>query len=143
MTGTYPGRPPEDANTGDDTKEAWNLFYEDFTDNRLDTLSAYLDLHVEPVIPEDVMVLNGHVVRTAIENQRAPRRRWFRRVDTARQHPDPSVGEHVQPLTPDGEKRTRTDVGQQPSRRVRRVCVGRLSRDCFRSFCRTNHAVCA
>jgi hypothetical protein len=31
MTGTYPGRPPDDANTGDDTKEAWDLFYEDFT----------------------------------------------------------------------------------------------------------------
>jgi 4-amino-4-deoxy-L-arabinose transferase-like glycosyltransferase len=31
MTGTYPGRPPEDANTGADTQSAWDDFYEDFT----------------------------------------------------------------------------------------------------------------
>jgi hypothetical protein len=30
MTGAYPGRPPEDANTGADTKNAWEDFYEDF-----------------------------------------------------------------------------------------------------------------
>jgi 4-amino-4-deoxy-L-arabinose transferase-like glycosyltransferase len=30
LTGNYPGRPPEDANTGDDTANAWELFYEDF-----------------------------------------------------------------------------------------------------------------
>jgi len=30
LTGNYPGRPPEDANTGDDTENAWELFYEDF-----------------------------------------------------------------------------------------------------------------
>jgi hypothetical protein len=31
LTGNYPGRPPEDANTGDDTEAAWEDFYEDFT----------------------------------------------------------------------------------------------------------------
>ena len=31
MTGTYPGRPPADANTGDDTTAAWEDFYADFT----------------------------------------------------------------------------------------------------------------
>jgi 4-amino-4-deoxy-L-arabinose transferase-like glycosyltransferase len=30
LTGNYPGRPPDDANTGADTKAAWELFYEDF-----------------------------------------------------------------------------------------------------------------
>jgi 4-amino-4-deoxy-L-arabinose transferase-like glycosyltransferase len=30
LTGNYPGRPPEDANTGSDTENAWQLFYEDF-----------------------------------------------------------------------------------------------------------------
>jgi hypothetical protein len=30
LTGNYPGRPPEDANTGSDTDNAWELFYEDF-----------------------------------------------------------------------------------------------------------------
>jgi 4-amino-4-deoxy-L-arabinose transferase-like glycosyltransferase len=30
MTGTYPGRPPADANTGADTAAAWEDFYEDF-----------------------------------------------------------------------------------------------------------------
>jgi 4-amino-4-deoxy-L-arabinose transferase-like glycosyltransferase len=31
MTGTYPGRPPADANTGADTAAAWEDFYADFT----------------------------------------------------------------------------------------------------------------
>jgi len=31
LTGTYPGRPPEDANTGADTEAAWDDFYADFT----------------------------------------------------------------------------------------------------------------
>jgi 4-amino-4-deoxy-L-arabinose transferase-like glycosyltransferase len=31
LTGNYPGRPPEDANTGSDTANAWEDFYEDFT----------------------------------------------------------------------------------------------------------------
>ena len=31
LTGNYPGRPPADANTGDDTEAAWDDFYEDFT----------------------------------------------------------------------------------------------------------------
>jgi hypothetical protein len=31
LTGNYPGRPPADANTGDDTKAAWEDFYADFT----------------------------------------------------------------------------------------------------------------
>jgi hypothetical protein len=30
LTGNYPGRPPEDANTGSDTETAWELFYDDF-----------------------------------------------------------------------------------------------------------------
>jgi hypothetical protein len=30
MTGTYPGRPPKDANTGTDTQSAWEDFFEDF-----------------------------------------------------------------------------------------------------------------
>jgi 4-amino-4-deoxy-L-arabinose transferase-like glycosyltransferase len=30
LTGNYPGRPPEDANTGDDTEAAWEDFYQDF-----------------------------------------------------------------------------------------------------------------
>ena len=30
LTGNYPGRPPEDANTGSDTETAWEYFYEDF-----------------------------------------------------------------------------------------------------------------
>jgi 4-amino-4-deoxy-L-arabinose transferase-like glycosyltransferase len=31
LTGNYPGRPPKDANTGDDTEAAWDDFYKDFT----------------------------------------------------------------------------------------------------------------
>jgi hypothetical protein len=31
LTGNYPGRPPKDANTGGDTKAAWDDFYQDFT----------------------------------------------------------------------------------------------------------------
>ncbi len=31
LTGNYPGRPPEDANTGADTEAAWQDFYDDFT----------------------------------------------------------------------------------------------------------------
>ena len=31
LTGNYPGRPPEDANVGDDTAAAWDEFYQDFT----------------------------------------------------------------------------------------------------------------
>ncbi|HEX9466794.1 MAG TPA: glycosyltransferase family 39 protein [Acidimicrobiia bacterium] len=31
LTGSYPGRPADQANTGDDTKKAWNDFYTDFT----------------------------------------------------------------------------------------------------------------
>jgi 4-amino-4-deoxy-L-arabinose transferase-like glycosyltransferase len=31
LTGNYPGRPPEDANTGTDTEAAWQDFYQDFT----------------------------------------------------------------------------------------------------------------
>jgi hypothetical protein len=31
LTGTYPGRPPQDANTGADTEAAWDDFYTDFT----------------------------------------------------------------------------------------------------------------
>jgi len=31
LTGNYPGRPPADANTGDDTAAAWEDFYADFT----------------------------------------------------------------------------------------------------------------
>jgi hypothetical protein len=30
LTGNYPGRPPEDANTGSDTQSAWEDFYQDF-----------------------------------------------------------------------------------------------------------------
>jgi 4-amino-4-deoxy-L-arabinose transferase-like glycosyltransferase len=30
LTGNYPGRPPQDASTGADTKHAWEDFYEDF-----------------------------------------------------------------------------------------------------------------
>jgi 4-amino-4-deoxy-L-arabinose transferase-like glycosyltransferase len=30
LTGNYPGRPPDDANTGSDTDNAWEDFYEDF-----------------------------------------------------------------------------------------------------------------
>jgi 4-amino-4-deoxy-L-arabinose transferase-like glycosyltransferase len=30
LTGNYPGRPPQDANTGADTAAAWKDFYEDF-----------------------------------------------------------------------------------------------------------------
>ena len=31
LTGNYPGRPPKDANTGGDTKAAWDDFFKDFT----------------------------------------------------------------------------------------------------------------
>ena len=31
LTGNYPGRPPDDANTGADTEAAWEDFYADFT----------------------------------------------------------------------------------------------------------------
>jgi hypothetical protein len=31
LTGNYPGRPPQDANTGADTETAWADFYQDFT----------------------------------------------------------------------------------------------------------------
>jgi len=31
LTGNYPGRPPKDANVGDDTAAAWDDFYRDFT----------------------------------------------------------------------------------------------------------------
>jgi hypothetical protein len=31
LTGTYPGRPPQDANTGTETEAAWDDFYTDFT----------------------------------------------------------------------------------------------------------------
>jgi hypothetical protein len=31
LTGNYPGRPPDDANTGSDTEAAWEDFYADFT----------------------------------------------------------------------------------------------------------------
>jgi 4-amino-4-deoxy-L-arabinose transferase-like glycosyltransferase len=31
LTGNYPGRPPDDANTGSDTEAAWQDFYDDFT----------------------------------------------------------------------------------------------------------------
>ena len=31
LTGNYPGRPPQDANVGDDTKAAWDDFFRDFT----------------------------------------------------------------------------------------------------------------
>ena len=31
LTGNYPGRPADQANTGDDTEQAWNDFYADFT----------------------------------------------------------------------------------------------------------------
>jgi 4-amino-4-deoxy-L-arabinose transferase-like glycosyltransferase len=31
LTGTYPGRPPKDANTGAETEAAWDDFYTDFT----------------------------------------------------------------------------------------------------------------
>lgn len=31
LTGNYPGRPPQDANTGADTEAAWDEFYQDFT----------------------------------------------------------------------------------------------------------------
>ena len=31
LTGNYPGRPPRTPTTGDDTKAAWDDFYEDFT----------------------------------------------------------------------------------------------------------------
>jgi hypothetical protein len=48
--------------------EAYDCFplkYEDFTDNRLDALSDYVGLPIEPVLPKNVDELNGHVVRSA------------------------------------------------------------------------------
>jgi hypothetical protein len=41
------------------------LRYEDFTDNRLDALSAYLGLDVQPLKPKRVEELNAHVIRSA------------------------------------------------------------------------------
>jgi hypothetical protein len=57
-----------------DTYECFVLQYEDFTDRRLDGLSSYLGLLVEPVVPDRVEDLNGHVVRTATHGEW---RNWF------------------------------------------------------------------
>jgi hypothetical protein len=48
-----------------DTDDWFVLRYEDFTDNRLEPLSAYVDLELAPVVPERVEDMNGHVVRSA------------------------------------------------------------------------------
>jgi Sel1 repeat len=57
-----------------DRYECFLFKYEDFTDNRLDALSSYLGLHVEPIVPDSVEVQNGHVVRSATHGEW---RNWF------------------------------------------------------------------
>jgi hypothetical protein len=57
-----------------DAYEFFVLRYEDFTDNRLDALSAYVELPVEPVKPKRLDDQNAHVVRSATHGDW---RNWF------------------------------------------------------------------
>jgi hypothetical protein len=57
-----------------DEYECFYLKYEDFTENRLDHLSDYLELKVAPVVPETVEDQNGHVIRSATHGDW---RNWF------------------------------------------------------------------
>jgi hypothetical protein len=57
-----------------DSYDCFLLKYEDFTDHRLDRLSDYVGLRVEPIVPERVEDLNGHVVRSATHGEW---RNWF------------------------------------------------------------------
>jgi hypothetical protein len=54
--------------------DCFALHYEDFTDNRLDALSSYLTLEIQPVKPKVVEELNAHVIRSATHGDW---RSWF------------------------------------------------------------------
>jgi hypothetical protein len=56
------------------TYDCYSFKYEDFTDKRLDGISAYLGLDVAPVRSKNVDVLHGHVVRSATYGDW---RNWF------------------------------------------------------------------
>jgi hypothetical protein len=57
-----------------DTNDWFVLTYEDFTDNRLEPLSAYVELDLAPVVPERIEDMNGHVLRSATYGDW---RHWF------------------------------------------------------------------